>query len=298
MAGPSPSIRKHSYSSPFNQGAPPPQQADPFGQGPEWGRPDPYIARRQQQQQMERERMRAAQQQQRSMSDLSFGDDPFGVTSGRGSNPMGGRQPRCPDAALRQQPMSSAPNRFLCVTTDDIPGFDVVQIKGPVQGSVTRDERAEVSLAEDRNRAAAQMIEEAKMLGANAIMGMKYDTHAPQGFPSAEVAVYGTACQVRPMGARSHRPRRDRYPRREPSFTNDSAEDMGPSDEEEFDRPPSSRPMGRRMFPPQEDDVFGISLGDAGMRNDGASMDSRGERRRRDKHRAKVGSSRLTAKQT
>lgn len=103
---------------------------------------------------------------------------------------------------------------MMIVTTNDIPGKEIVEVKGLVQGNVVktkhvgRDIGASLKtlvggeikgysklLVEAREIAVERMVEEAVKLGANAIVGMRYQTAEIMG-GSAEVLAYGTAVVV------------------------------------------------------------------------------------------------------
>lgn len=103
---------------------------------------------------------------------------------------------------------------MMIVTTIDIPGKEIVEVKGLVQGSVVktkhvgRDIGASLKtlvggeikgyselMVEAREIAVERMVEEAVKLGANAIVGMRYQTAEIMG-GSAEVLAYGTAVVV------------------------------------------------------------------------------------------------------
>lgn len=102
----------------------------------------------------------------------------------------------------------------MIVTTNDIPGKEIVEVKGLVQGNVVktkhvgRDIGASLKtlvggeikgyselMVEAREIAVERMVEEAVKLGANAIVGMRYQTAEIMG-GSAEVLAYGTAVVV------------------------------------------------------------------------------------------------------
>ncbi len=103
---------------------------------------------------------------------------------------------------------------MMIVTTNDIPGKEIVEVKGLVQGNVVktkhvgRDIGASLKtlvggeikgyselMVEAREIAVERMVEEAVKLGANAIVGMRYQTAEIMG-GSAEVLAYGTAVVV------------------------------------------------------------------------------------------------------
>lgn len=103
---------------------------------------------------------------------------------------------------------------MLIITTNEIIGKDVIEIKGLVQGStvqskhVGRDIGASFKtlvggeikgyselMLEAREIAMERMINEAEGLGANAIIGMRYQTSQVMNAAS-EVIAYGTAVIV------------------------------------------------------------------------------------------------------
>lgn len=103
------------------------------------------------------------------------------------------------------------------VTTDELPGFTVERIMGPAFGVIARSmgfargftgtfkalRQGEVSeftqtLEEARHHAVERMVAQAQAMGANAIVGMRFDSGdigAQQGL--AEIVAYGTAVLVR-----------------------------------------------------------------------------------------------------
>ncbi|MEM4481937.1 MAG: heavy metal-binding domain-containing protein [Desulfurococcaceae archaeon] len=103
---------------------------------------------------------------------------------------------------------------ILVVTTDSIPGYRIKEIKGIARGGTVkathlgRDIVAALRniaggevreytqlLAEAREEALKRMIQSAKALGANAIIGFRFAT-ANIGSHIAEVYAYGTAVIV------------------------------------------------------------------------------------------------------
>lgn len=105
-------------------------------------------------------------------------------------------------------------NSMIVTTTDFIPGKNVTFILGAVNGSTvrttsTKDDLvtnikgifgAELStvtklLEEARVEATSRMISEAKKLGADAIIGLKYET-TPNIFGALEVFIFGTAVRL------------------------------------------------------------------------------------------------------
>ncbi len=101
-------------------------------------------------------------------------------------------------------------------TTEHLPGYKIKKILGIVSGSVVRarhlgrdimaalrniaggeiKEYTEL-LAEARNEALKRMIEKAKKMGANAIIGVRFATTAVMS-GVAEILAYGTAVIVEP----------------------------------------------------------------------------------------------------
>ncbi|MFD2044271.1 YbjQ family protein [Ornithinibacillus salinisoli] len=103
---------------------------------------------------------------------------------------------------------------MIIVTTNQIPGKNVVALKGFVQGStvqskhVGRDIGAGLKtlvggeikgysdmMVEARTIAFQRMVQEAEDLGANAIIGMRYQTSQVMSAAS-EVIAYGTAILI------------------------------------------------------------------------------------------------------
>lgn len=103
---------------------------------------------------------------------------------------------------------------MIIVTTNDIPGKEIIEVKGLVQGSVVRAKHVgrdigaslktlvggEIKgyselMVEARGIALERMRAEAEKLGANAIVGMRYQTAEIMG-GTAEVMAYGTAVVV------------------------------------------------------------------------------------------------------
>lgn len=103
---------------------------------------------------------------------------------------------------------------MIIVTTNDIAGKEIIEVKGLVQGSVVRAKHVgrdigaslktlvggEIKgyselMMEARGIALERMREEAEKLGANAIVGMRYQTAEIMG-GTAEVMAYGTAVVV------------------------------------------------------------------------------------------------------
>ncbi len=104
------------------------------------------------------------------------------------------------------------------VNTETIPGMDILQVKGIVQGNTIRAKHLGRDIAagfknlvggelkgytelltEARRQAMERMIAQAQQLQANAIVNVRFSTSAiTQG--AAELYVYGTAVVVAPTG--------------------------------------------------------------------------------------------------
>ena len=93
------------------------------------------------------------------------------------------------------------------VNTPEIAGKTIIKSLGLVSGTTVRDIMADFKnifggelkgyselLNETRNEAVARMQKEAKRLGANAIVNVRFSSSAAQG--TAEIYVYGTAVIV------------------------------------------------------------------------------------------------------
>jgi uncharacterized protein YbjQ (UPF0145 family) len=118
-----------------------------------------------------------------------------------------GLLPDEPEAAPEPDPM-------LIVTMNEVPGYRITQVHGDVFGLVVRARNAfsnfgaslrtlaggEVVgytklLTESRNQARTRMWREARALGANAVVAMRFDCNEI-GDIMSEVAAYGTAVTV------------------------------------------------------------------------------------------------------
>lgn len=106
---------------------------------------------------------------------------------------------------------------MIVVTTNDLPGYRVTKIHGMVRGNtirarhVGRDIMAvlrnlaggEITeytkmLAEAREQSIDRMLEEAEDLGANAVLGVRFQTSMVQA-GAAEMLCYGTAVTAEPL---------------------------------------------------------------------------------------------------
>ncbi|GLQ51194.1 YbjQ family protein [Dyella flava] len=105
---------------------------------------------------------------------------------------------------------------MLVVTTENVPGHQVVQVKGQVFGLVVRSRgiggnmmagiRSLVGgeiheytqmLEEARRHALDRLVSNAKMMGANAVLMMRFDS-AEIGQTMSEIVAYGTAVVLDP----------------------------------------------------------------------------------------------------
>ncbi|HVT78377.1 MAG TPA: heavy metal-binding domain-containing protein [Acidimicrobiales bacterium] len=105
-------------------------------------------------------------------------------------------------------------------TMNDLPGYRVVEVYGEVFGLTVRSRNLFATiggslsalfggrigaftklLTESREEAVALLRAEAAALGANAVLAMRFDT-GEIGNTMNEVAAYGTAVFVEPVGAR------------------------------------------------------------------------------------------------
>jgi uncharacterized protein YbjQ (UPF0145 family) len=83
---------------------------------------------------------------------------------------------------------------IVVTTGSDVPGCRVVQIHGVVRGITLRTAQSNRSLehaTEERKAAEHRLIEQAKLLGAEAVIGMRYDSS------TNEVVAYGTAVRLK-----------------------------------------------------------------------------------------------------
>ena len=94
------------------------------------------------------------------------------------------------------------PTQVVVTTGTDIPGCRVSQLLGVVRGIALRRSLGEgegplVPFIAVRQAAEYRMIEEAKLLHADAVIGMRYDSN------EIEVVAYGTAVRVEEIAAGS-----------------------------------------------------------------------------------------------
>ncbi|MEM4485794.1 MAG: YbjQ family protein [Zestosphaera sp.] len=105
---------------------------------------------------------------------------------------------------------------FLVTTLETLPGYKIKKVLGIVSGSTVRarnvgrdivaalrnlagGEIVEYTelLASSRNEALSRMIEKAKAMGANAVLGVRFATSSIMS-GAAEIVAYGTAVLVEP----------------------------------------------------------------------------------------------------
>lgn len=105
---------------------------------------------------------------------------------------------------------------MIVVNTEHVPGYDVVELKGLVQGNTIRakhlgrDIGASIKnlvggeltaytelLTESRREAMERMMQQAQQLGANAILNVRFTTSSVAS-GAAELYSYGTAVVVAP----------------------------------------------------------------------------------------------------
>jgi uncharacterized protein YbjQ (UPF0145 family) len=106
---------------------------------------------------------------------------------------------------------------MLVVTTFDIPGWEIRRVYGEVFGLTVRSRNAfsqfgaglksivggelkgmTTNLINSRNEVMGRMIDEARNQGANAVVGMRFDT-SEMGDTWTELCAYGTAVQAVPV---------------------------------------------------------------------------------------------------
>lgn len=112
-------------------------------------------------------------------------------------------------------------DNVIVVTTNDLPGYEVVQVLGEVFGLIVRARNVfsnigaslrtlfggEVGgyttlLSESRNQAIERLRNAARERGANAVLAMRFDCNEIADIMS-EIAAYGTAVIVRPRSGNS-----------------------------------------------------------------------------------------------
>ena len=108
---------------------------------------------------------------------------------------------------------------MIVVNTESVAGYQVVQVKGIVQGNTVRSKHAGRDIAaglknlvggelkgytelltESRREAIQRMMGQAEQLGANAIVNVRFTTSAVTS-GAAELYAYGTAVVIQPVAA-------------------------------------------------------------------------------------------------
>ena len=82
------------------------------------------------------------------------------------------------------------PSPIVVTTGHDVPGFRITQVLAVVHGVAMRPVGGYAAARAARDAAAVRLLEEARGLGANAIIGMQYDSN------DSEVCAYGTAVRI------------------------------------------------------------------------------------------------------
>jgi uncharacterized protein YbjQ (UPF0145 family) len=117
---------------------------------------------------------------------------------------------------IRSRSLSASGSPLLVVTTNEVPGFEIIKVHGDVFGLTVRARNyfsnlgasfrtvvgGEVSgytrlLADSRNDARGRLMDAARDLGANAVLGMRFDCNEIGGIMT-EIAAYGTAVTLSP----------------------------------------------------------------------------------------------------
>jgi uncharacterized protein YbjQ (UPF0145 family) len=107
---------------------------------------------------------------------------------------------------------------MLITTSFEFPGYEIVALQGEVFGLTVRARNIGAGmmaslrsigggeipeftklLTQSRNEAMARMVGEAQVRGANAIIGMRFDSGAIGDW--SEICAYGTAVSIRPMSS-------------------------------------------------------------------------------------------------
>ncbi len=106
---------------------------------------------------------------------------------------------------------------MIVVNTEIVPGYEIVEMKGLVQGNTVRAKHVGRDIAasfknivggelkgytelltESRREAITRMMQQAELLGANAVVNVRFSTSAITSGAS-EMMAYGTAVVVRPL---------------------------------------------------------------------------------------------------
>jgi uncharacterized protein YbjQ (UPF0145 family) len=106
---------------------------------------------------------------------------------------------------------------MIVTNTETVPGYQIAQVKGLVQGNTVRAKHAGRDIAaslknlvggelkgytelltESRRQAVERMLGQAQQLGANAVVNVRFTTSAVTA-GAAELYAYGTAVVLQPM---------------------------------------------------------------------------------------------------
>jgi uncharacterized protein YbjQ (UPF0145 family) len=128
------------------------------------------------------------------------------------------QQPYQQQPGYQPGPPAGYQSNFLTVTTNDIPGYRIDAVYGEVFGLTVRSRNAfsqmgaglksmfggelkgmTKALVDSRNEVMQRMIQEAINRGANAIVGMRFDT-SEMGDVWTEICAYGTAVSISRLG--------------------------------------------------------------------------------------------------
>jgi len=198
-----------------NYGQQPPYGQNPYGQPnpyPQQGGQQPYQQQPQQPyggQQYGQQPQRPGQygQQQQGWNQQQYGQQQ-GQQHGQPS-----QQQSWPQPPERQQPPKLIKRAIAVSTTDLVPGRQVSEVLGEVLGVVARPRElprelrtanpleSYVSvLTRSRQDAVGRMVEMAAAAGADAVVGLRFDSsEITQGL--SEVSAYGTAVKLHPVAA-------------------------------------------------------------------------------------------------
>lgn len=168
---------------------------------------------------------------------------------------------------------------MIVVTTNEVPGYRIDAVLGEVMGLTVRSanigqnfvagfraigggevkEYTQLVYA-SREEVMARMVQQAQQRGANAVIGMRFDTgDIAQAF--SEVCAYGTAVVVSPIGEgedgatkQSVEQARNPQPAQpEPQPQSQQPQDQGFSGQPQFGQPnPPAAGYGAQPFPPQQ----------------------------------------------
>ncbi|WP_217428562.1 YbjQ family protein [Microlunatus speluncae] len=195
-------------------------QQPPYGQNP-YGQPNPYPQQPGGQQPYQQpQQPYGGQQQQRPGQ---YGQQPGWGQQGQpgqqqyGQQPYGQQQQQpWPQQPERPQPPELIKRSIPVSTTDTVPGRAVTEILGEVVGVVARArelprelrtanpaESYVALLTRSRQDAVGRMIEMATAAGADAVVGLRFDSSEITQSLS-EVSAYGTAVKLDPAEAADH----------------------------------------------------------------------------------------------